>query len=203
VVALGYGYGPAWASRARGFWVRFRNPQADIRIGRGCYLGPGFSIHTPAGGTFVCGDYCEFRRGFRAELGGPDARIEIGGGSRFTYDALIQCGRSITIGRRVIVAQASMIVDGNHRFRDLSRPMLEQGYDLRPVTIEDDAFITSKCTVIASVGTRSVVGANSVATRDIPAYSVAVGAPARVIDYFGPDGAPPRELSAALSDRSG
>jgi acetyltransferase-like isoleucine patch superfamily enzyme len=96
-----------------------------------------------------------------------------------------------------------MVVDGNHRFRDLHRPMLEQGYDLRPVIIEDDVFTTTKCTIIAGIGTRSVIGANSVVTRDIPAYSVAVGAPARVIDYFGPDGAAPTELSASLSDRSG
>jgi acetyltransferase-like isoleucine patch superfamily enzyme len=200
VVALGYGYGPAWLSRARGAWVRLRNPQADIRFGRGCYLGPGFSIHAPAGGTFACGDHCEFRRGFRAELAGPESHIEIGGGSRFTYDSLIQCGRSIRIGRRVILGQASMVVDGNHRFRELDRPMLEQGYDLRPIEIGDDVFTTTKCTIIASIGTRSVVGANSVVTRDIPAYSVAVGAPARVVDYFGP-----REnvLSASLSDRSG
>lgn len=96
-------------------------------------LGPGFSLHAPWGGTFRCGDSCEFRRGFRVELEGPDTRVQIGDGCVFTYYSLVQCGRSITIGDRVMFGQSSMVVDGNHRFRDLTKPMLEQGYDFRAV----------------------------------------------------------------------
>jgi acetyltransferase-like isoleucine patch superfamily enzyme len=52
----------------------------------------------------------------------------------------------------------------------------------------------SKCTIIADVGERAFVGANAVVSRDVPAHTVAVGAPARPIDYFGP-GEPPPELA--------
>jgi acetyltransferase-like isoleucine patch superfamily enzyme len=97
-----------------------------------------------------------------------------------------------------------MVVDGNHRFRDLDKPMLSQGYDLSPVTIHDDAVLTTKCTVIgAEIGTRAFVGANSVVSRDIPAYTVAVGTPAKPIDYFGPEDLRPEELSATRSETSG
>ena len=65
--------------------------------------------------------------------------------------------------------------------------MLAQGYDFRPLRIGDDATILTKATIIASVGRRAVVGANSVVTRDVPDYSVAAGVPARVLDYFGPE----------------
>ena len=44
------------------------------------------------------------------------------------------------------------MVDGNHRFRGGEDPVLAQGYDYRPLRIEDDAFISAKCTVIADVG---------------------------------------------------
>ena len=83
--------------------------------------------------------------------------------------------------------QANLVVDGNHRFRGLDRPMLEQGYDFRPLVIADDATVTTKCTIIASLGERCFVGANSVVTRDVPAFSVAAGVPARVVEYFGPE----------------
>jgi acetyltransferase-like isoleucine patch superfamily enzyme len=72
--------------------------------------------------------------------------------------------------------------------------MLEQGYDFSPVRIEDDAAVMSKCTVMANIGRRAFVGANSVVSRPLPAYTVCVGAPARPIDYFGPPGEEPPEL---------
>jgi acetyltransferase-like isoleucine patch superfamily enzyme len=47
--------------------------------------------------------------------------------------------------------------------------------------------VTTKCSIIgATIGDRAFIGANSVVTRDIPAFSLAVGAPAKVVDYFGP-----------------
>ena len=56
------------------------------------------------------------------------------------------------------------------------------------MVLEDHAVLTTKCTVVgARIGCRSYVGAGAVVVEDIPAYSVAVGVPARVVDYFGPD----------------
>jgi acetyltransferase-like isoleucine patch superfamily enzyme len=86
-------------------------------------------------------------------------------------------------------------VDGSHRFRDLTRPVLEQDYDLRPLHIEDDVTVSAKCTVIANIARRAFVGANAVVVKSIPAYCVAAGVPARVIDYFGPPGKEPPEVA--------
>ena len=203
VVKLGYSTGPRLMSALRKRWVILRNPQATIVFGKGTFLGPRFSLNMVNGGTFITGDYVEFRRGFRAELSGPESRIEIGSYSVCTYDVLMQCGRSIVTGERAVMGQCVMVVDGNHRFRDLDLPMLAQGYDYRPIRIGDDAVITTKATVIADVGERTVIGANTVVTRPIPAFCVAVGTPARVIDYFGPPERRPAELSASNSERSG
>lgn len=189
------GPGPRLMSWLRKRWVLFRNPHARIEFQGPVYLGPGFSLDMPRGGSFIVGPGVEFRRSFRAELGGPDARITIGVGSVFTYDVILQCGSSIEIGAHCMFGQATMVVDGNHRFRDLDRAMLEQGYDLQPVKIADHATITTKCTIIADVGERTFVGANAVVTRPLPAYCIAGGVPARVLDYFGPPGQEPPEWS--------
>ncbi len=202
VVSAGYYRGPLAMSWLRKRWVLLRNPQATIRFGAGSYLGPGFSLHMPFGGTFVTGPGVEFRRGFRAELG-PDARIEIGAGSYLTYDVIIACGTTIEIGERCGLGQATFVADGNHTYRDVDVPFLEQGYDYRPIRIEDDAQIHSKCTIVNSIGTRSVIGANAVVSRPIPPFCLAAGVPARVLDYFGPPGGEPAELSGSRPDRSG
>jgi len=184
---FGYGRGPMLMSRLRKWWVLARHPHADIRFTEPVYLGPGFSLYIPEPASFHVGPRVEFRRNFRAELA-AGAVITIGADARFTYDPVIQCGERIEIGERCMVGQACLLVDGNHRFRDLDRPMLEQGYDLRPIVLEDDAVLTTKCTVVgARIGRRSYVGAGSVVVSDIPPYSVAAGVPAKVVDSFGPE----------------
>jgi acetyltransferase-like isoleucine patch superfamily enzyme len=195
-VSIGYFRGPRLMSWLRKRWVLFRNPHANIRFGKGTYLGPGFSLHMPYGGTFETGAGVEFRRGFRAETG-PNGRISIGSGSYLTYDVIITCDTTIDIGERVGLAQTCYVADGSHRYRDLDKPFLQQGYDYTPIRIEDDAQIHSKCTIVNSIGTRSVIGANAMVTRPIPPYCLAAGVPARVLDYFGPPGQEPPELTEA------
>jgi acetyltransferase-like isoleucine patch superfamily enzyme len=107
----------------------------------------------------------------------------------------MQCTTSIDIGVRCTFGQSSIVVDGQHRFRDLDRPMLEQGYDFTPIVIEDDVTVTTKCTIMAPIARRAVVGANSVVTRPLPPYTVCVGAPARPVEYFGPPGGEPDDLA--------
>jgi acetyltransferase-like isoleucine patch superfamily enzyme len=191
---IGYDHSPRIASWLRKRWVLLRHPQAVIRFGAGTYLGPGFSLFIPGEGSFIVGDGVEFRRDFRAEISG-NGRVTIGSGTVCTYSVLIQCTTTIDIGERCMFGQTTILLDGQHRFRDLDRPMLEQGYDFHPLRIEDDAVLTTKCTVMADVGKRAFVGANAVVTRPIPPYTVAVGAPARPIDYFGPPGLEPAELA--------
>ncbi|HEY8000838.1 MAG TPA: acyltransferase [Solirubrobacterales bacterium] len=183
---LGYLHGPRLTSAIRKAWVRARHPHGRIEFGRGVYLGPGFRLRMPSDGSLIVGDSVEFRSGCCVEIA-PGATVRIGSGTRFTYDVVIQCGTTIEIGERCVFAHGVTIVDGSHRFRDPTVPMLDQGFDFRPLSIGDDAAAMAKATVIASLGEHAFVGAGAVVTREIPAYSLAVGVPARPIDYFGPE----------------
>src|SRR5436190_8834637 len=148
-VSIGYFRGPLLMSWLRKRWVLFRNPHANIVFGKHSYLGPGFSLHMPFGGTFIVGEGVEFRRKFRAETG-PKGRISIGSGSYMTYDVIITCDTTIDIGERCGVGQNCYIADGSHKYRDLDKPFLQQGYNYTPITIEDDAQIHSKVTIVNS-----------------------------------------------------
>lgn len=184
-----YGPVPRLLSTLRRWRMLATHRHARIRFEGHAYLGPGFSVHIPAGGSFLVGPGVEFRRDFCAEIEG-DGVISIGAGTSFTYNTVLQCTQSITIGEGCGIGHGVTIVDGQHRFRDLDRPFLEQGYEWHPVTIGDNVAVTSACTVMANIGDRAFIGANSVVTRDIPAYAVAVGAPARVVDQFAPGKSP-------------
>jgi acetyltransferase-like isoleucine patch superfamily enzyme len=191
---IGYGIGPRIMSELRKRWVLLRHPQAHIRFDGPVYIGPGFSLDIPDGGSFIVGPGVEFRRNFRAEIAG-NGRITIGAGSYLTYNVLLACTTSIEIGERCGIGYCCSVYDGNHRYRDITVPFLEQGYDFRPIRIENDAQVHSLCTIVNNIGERAVIGANSVVTKPIPAFTLAVGAPARAVDYFGPPGREPPTLA--------
>ena len=157
---------------------------ATVRFLGPVRLGPGFSLEMPDAGTFIVGAGVDFRRGFVCEISGS-GRVVIGAGTIFTSHALVQCSTSIDIGRRCVFGQSVLIADGNHRYKDPDRHLLDQGYDFTPLRIADGAVVTSKCTVLSSIGERALVAAHSVVTRPVPAFTLVGGAPARVLEHFG------------------
>lgn len=183
---LRYRTGARVASELRRLSVLATHQHCRVEFQGPVRLGPGFRLDIPDHGSFVVGPGVDFRRGFVCEIS-DWGTVEIGADTVFTSNVLIQCTTSIRIGRRCVFAQSVLVADGNHRFRDPNRPMIEQGYDYRPITIGDDAAVMAKCTVVASIGEHAFVGANSLVNRDIPAYCLAGGVPATVLERFGPD----------------
>ena len=80
----------------------------------------------------------------------------------------------------MLIADDVYVSDFDHRIDDLTRPIKDQGIVKARVRIERDVWLGTKVTVARGVviGAGTVVGANAVVTRDLPPYSVAVGAPA-------------------------
>lgn len=165
--------------------LRLRHRGVRLELPPSTRIGPGFALEAPGEATFICGPDVEFRRGCIVELI-PGARLEIGAGTRFTYDCLIQAGVEVTIGSGCLFANGASVVDSRHRFRDPSRPMMEQGLEFNPVRIGDDVWVSSKATVAADVGDRAVIGAHAVVVRPVPAWTFAAGVPARAVETFGP-----------------
>lgn len=89
----------------------------------------------------------------------------------------------ITIGSGVRIASHSMMISGNHNFSDPNKPIHKQGLTIAPITLEDDIWLGGRVNITAGVtiGHGSVIGAGSVVTKNIPAMSIAVGIPAKVI----------------------
>jgi acetyltransferase-like isoleucine patch superfamily enzyme len=187
---LRYDAGARAASEIRRLAIVATHQHCRVEFQGPVRLGPGFRLRIPDHGTLIVGHGVDFREGFVCEISG-EGRVTIGAGSIFTSHALLQCSTSIDIGRRCVFGQSLMIADGNHRYRDPNRHLLDQGYDFRPIRIDDRAMVTTKCTILNNIGEGAVIGANSVVTAPIPPFCLAVGAPARVVDYFGPPGGEP------------
>lgn len=119
-------------------------------------------------------------------IDGVKAKLSIGKDCVFGYNNHITCVRKVTIGNFVLTANNVYISDNLHEYEDVAKPIIQQPVRFkRAVEIGDGAWIGENVSIIgASVGKNSVIGANSVVTRDVPDYSVGVGAPAVVIRKF-------------------
>lgn len=112
--------------------------------------------------------------------------VEIGDRCLIGRDSGIVGHLGIHIGNDVWTGHRVYITDQNHGYEDLSRPISTQTQPERPVSIGDGSWIGTGSVVLpgATIGKHCTIGANSVVTGNIPDYSVAVGAPARVIKRY-------------------
>lgn len=112
--------------------------------------------------------------------------LSIGEGTIIGHFNHIFATGEIEIGKNVLTADRVFIADNQHEFENINIPIHSQGIkQLNKITIGDGSWIGENvCILGANVGKNCVIGANSVVTKDIPDYSVAVGSPARVIKKF-------------------
>jgi acetyltransferase-like isoleucine patch superfamily enzyme len=118
-------------------------------------------------------------------LTAPDqARIRIGAGSFLNMGVMVAAMELVEIGEHCMFANGCFVTDGNHRFDDPDKPVPWQGFSTKgPTRIGANVWCGANVVVTSGVtiGERAVIGANSVVTTDIPAFSIAAGAPARVL----------------------
>jgi acetyltransferase-like isoleucine patch superfamily enzyme len=114
----------------------------------------------------------------------PDARIAIGEGCFLNRNTMLAAQAEIEIGSHTMFANGCFVGDAEHRYDDPETPVTQQGFTSKgPVRIGDNCWFGVNCVVTSgvTVGARCVIGANSVVTQDLPAFSIAAGAPAKVI----------------------
>jgi acetyltransferase-like isoleucine patch superfamily enzyme len=111
-------------------------------------------------------------------------RIRIGSGVFLNLGVMVAALELVEIGDHCMLANGCFITDSNHRFDDLGRPVPWQGFTAKgPTRLESNVWCGAHVVVTSGVtiGERSVIGANSVVNTDIPPFSIAAGAPARVL----------------------
>jgi acetyltransferase-like isoleucine patch superfamily enzyme len=103
---------------------------------------------------------------------------------------LIGCGAKltgpITMGDSILLAQNVVMSGLNHDFEDVTKPVVDQGFSVRPIVVEDGVWIGAGAVITAGVriGKNSVVGAGSVVTKDVPPFTVVVGNPAKIVKQY-------------------
>ena len=109
-------------------------------------------------------------------------RIEIGNHTFINYGSSIAARASVKIGSYCHLGHYTFVMDNDQHdvVRHTELPQSD------PVIIEDHVWIGSKAVVLPGVriGSRAVIGAGSIVTKDIPPRCVAAGNPARVLRHL-------------------
>lgn len=112
------------------------------------------------------------------------ARIRIGAGTFLNLGVMVAAMELVEIGDHCMLANGCFVTDANHRFDDANQPVTWQGFTSKgPTRLGDNVWCGANAVITSGVtiGERCVIGANSVVTADIPPFSIAGGAPARVL----------------------
>ncbi|MCX6239386.1 MAG: acyltransferase [Bacteroidia bacterium] len=174
---------PKNQSRPR-LWVKlFLNPFIHKK-GKNARICRNSRIDVMPFNNFVLGDnstiedFCTINNGVGDILIGQRSRIGMN-------NVLIG---PVTIGNDVILAQNIVMSGLNHGYEDITIPPHNQPVTKKKIILEDEVWIGANSVVLAGVtiGKHAVVAAGSVVTKNVPAYSVVVGNPAKVIKQYNP-----------------
>jgi acetyltransferase-like isoleucine patch superfamily enzyme len=112
-----------------------------------------------------------------------EGEVEIGRKTVIGQDCTISAYQRVRIGEQCVIADRSMFIDFDHGIVEVERPIRLQGIYKRDVVVGSNVWIGYGACVLrgVSVGDNSVIGTNSVVTKDVPANAVVAGIPARVI----------------------
>ena len=113
---------------------------------------------------------------------GPAAHVVLGDRVRVGRNTVVAAADSIDIGNHVLIAEHCSIRDSDHQM-DPDDRRYEKAVATSPIRIGADCWLGAGVRILrgAELGDGAIVGANAVVRAKIPARSVAVGAPARVV----------------------
>ena len=132
---------------------------AKVRFGRFCWVGDGTKIRSHEG------------------------VVEIGEKTVFGQECTISSYKRVRIGEQCVIADRAMFIDFDHGVTEVERPIRTQGIYKREVEIGANCWIGYNACFLRGirVGDNSIVGTNSVVTKDVPANAVVGGVPAKLI----------------------
>jgi acetyltransferase-like isoleucine patch superfamily enzyme len=109
--------------------------------------------------------------------------VEIGAKTVIGQECTISAYQRVRIGEQCVIADRAMFIDFDHGVVEVERPIRLQGIYKRDVEVGSNVWIGYGACILRGVrvGDNSVIGANAVVTKDVPANAVVAGAPARVV----------------------
>jgi acetyltransferase-like isoleucine patch superfamily enzyme len=176
---LNWRYGRlAW----RYLWRRFLTPSGRRWSTSGLlFFGRDLEIEIAARGRVEFGRFVWI--GDRTKIRCHEGLVEIGSKTVIGQECTFTAYQHIRVGEQCVIADRAMFIDFDHGVVEVERPIRAQGIYKRDVEVGSNVWIGYGACILRGVrvGDNSVIGTNSVVTKDVPANAVVGGIPARVL----------------------
>lgn len=168
-----------FASRGEGLSIHYtcrmsRTMAPFIRIGRSVWVGKDTWLNA-------------------IDLRAGELRLILDDGVRIGTRCQLSAKNRIHLQRNVVLSSSVLIMDHNHAYEDPNVPIRDQGETAGgTIEIGEGTFIGQGAVILCDkseliIGKNCVIGSNSVLSRSIPAYSVVLGNPGRIVRHLDPE----------------
>jgi acetyltransferase-like isoleucine patch superfamily enzyme len=173
-----------WTIRSHVLVGWYRCLYEGLEIERGVHLERNVHLSVVRGGRLRIGENTAIKAGAAIDVEGE---LVIGPNSFIGPGTIIVAAERISIGEDCLIAAYATIRDQDHVIEDPAAPYRAQGRVSTPISIGRNVWIGTKATILrgVTIGDNSVIGANSVVTRDVGSNRIAVGIPAKVVRRLG------------------
>jgi acetyltransferase-like isoleucine patch superfamily enzyme len=181
-----------------GRWIRswflsvwYRSLYSDLRVGRRVHFGRGVYLRITKGGSLTIGDDVWIEPNTMLVAEGD---LQIGARSFIGTGSIIAASKEVRVGADALIAAYVTVRDQEHRFDVPGKSFRAQGLSADPVQIGDNVWLGTKATILkgVTIGSNSIIGANSVVRTSIASGSIAAGIPAKVVKNLIDEQSPPR-----------
>ena len=145
------------------------------------FLGRGLELQVGRGARLDLGRFVWLGDGTKIRC--HEGAVEVGAKTVMGQECTISAYERVRIGEQCVIADRAMFIDFDHGVVEVERPIRSQGIYTREVEVGSNVWIGYGACILRGVrvGDNSIIGTNSVVTKDVPANAVVAGIPARVI----------------------
>jgi acetyltransferase-like isoleucine patch superfamily enzyme len=145
------------------------------------FLGSGLELQIGRQGRVDFGRFVWLGEGTKIRC--HEGVVEIGAKTVIGQECTISAYKRVRIGEQCVIADRAMFIDFDHGVVEVERPIRQQGIYTREVVVGSNVWIGYGACILrgVSVGDNSIIGTNSVVTKDVPANAVVAGVPARIV----------------------
>jgi acetyltransferase-like isoleucine patch superfamily enzyme len=156
--------------------------QAKVVIGDNVEFRRNVELRAHGQASIHIGSKCRIDRGVRI-LASNAARVHLSDGVRIGLYSVLNGGDSITVGKKSLISGFVFLQTSMHGFSAREKSIQDQGFEHAPVVLKEDCWLGAHVVVMPGVTIQQggVVGSNAVVNKNVEAYQVVAGVPARPI----------------------